>query len=205
MPIPFYIGNSAHNSIGAFYLASHSSPAEVVALNYYSVKNIATELSSRFGFVPEEVELALAEGMPDIFEFSLAAHPAYTPGIVYEIKPRGTEQLAVMKAEAYSTALMAASIPTAPGPIGMVGTSGCVPAPNGWFVFDVVSPGAIIYWYVRAPLVEIRARDKDKGREDTTEYRFQEALISAGANVRVIIAEALLIEALLAAAWILAL
>ena len=91
---------------------------------------------------------ALAISRPDIFHWNLIHPPP--PGWVYEIKPWNSAETAVFEAKFYANALTLVNIPAAPGPVGTPGTMGVLSAPGGWFVFDSLLPGAIVYQYRKA-------------------------------------------------------
>jgi hypothetical protein len=202
MPVPYYIGQLAHQAIAAYYTENHPPPEHYVATNTVPIEAIVDKLVSDFGFTPGQINASAIRMMPDIFEFSIAEVP---PGVVYEIKPWSMAGIAEAEALAYGGILNAAHIPVALGNIGRPGTEGVVPAPNGWFVFESPAAGVIAYQYLRAATVEIAERDRVRGRksEGFTADELRSAIPIAGATTGFIALAAAIIEALGAGGFVL--
>ena len=136
-----------------------------------------------------------------IFELSELHLP---PGIVYEIKPWTSGHIAVAEAAMYCAGLQQAGIPAALGPVGFPGTFGALPAPNGYFIFEAPVPGVICYQYLMAPLVEIDARDRARGRQPRswiTAESLQQRFPIPGATLAFYVVAAGLLAALIEYGW----
>jgi hypothetical protein len=204
MPIPFYIGSEAHLAIAAEYRVVNAGQPFIFT-NTTPIDTIITEIEAQLMFQGElldRVEVGLALSKPDIFHFSLF-HPEMPPGWVYEIKPWTSEALAVTEALFYADALILAGIPSMPGLTTQPGTSGCVPAPGGWYVYEAPAPGAIVYWYRKATKQEAQEWAKVPV-PDTTKQQTLNALKAAGATAAVVGTAGVLaaiLRALLQAGW----
>ena len=142
-PIPFYIGNEAHEGIAAEYRAQH--PGHVIFTNSIPMSTILASL----GINPTKAGLGRDVDLrPDIANVSPARH-------LYEIKPAGSEALAAAEAGMYVGLFATAGYPMSLGPTGEPGTAGVVPAPAGHYVFSCPVPGAITYRYRRGRFVPV--------------------------------------------------
>ncbi|GAA1857169.1 DUF4157 domain-containing protein [Myceligenerans crystallogenes] len=145
-PVPFYIGNSAHVAIAAFYAAAH-----------------ATDLAF-YNFVPiSSIILAAARVATPGASSATASQLALKPDIanvtrrhLYEIKPATAQSVGAAEAVLYATAFAAAGLPMALGPTAEAGTAGTLPAPGGWYVFRSPVPGVITYNYRQPPRRRVR-------------------------------------------------
>jgi hypothetical protein len=138
MPIPFYIGNSAHVAIAAAYALLHSTDSAFY--NFSPVLSIL-QAAAALGITVSPILLTAAQlGLkPDIANIS--KHQ------LYEIKPTTLQATGRAEALIYSAALTAAGLVMALGPTNEPGTSGTLPAPGGWFVYSAPEPGVITYNY----------------------------------------------------------
>ena len=200
-PWSLYMGNSAHQAIANYYRRQHPTPPHHVWTNTTQVSVIMSAMEGLFTFKAENViEEALKKAMPDIFDF-YEAHPSQPPGWLYEIKPWSLTTAAALEADIYVALLSEARAGL--GPEGAPGTSGTIAAPNGWFEFECLVPGVIIYSYQPASRQAVEARDAALGRE-TKPLRLRDAVAAAGAAAAVTGVLAVLLEALEATAgWIL--
>jgi hypothetical protein len=203
-PYNLYMGNAAHFAIAGYYRALHIHPESIVATNTTSVASIVTGIAALW---PVDAPMLATEletkGKPDIFELSPDAHPG-TIGLVYEIKSEAGLAKAVREAWDYAEYFNVANVPCVPGPPGFLGTFGALPGPNGWFRFSSPESGAIIYQYIRAPQVEIDARDAQRGRA-RQQRRYVNALVALGVTAAVapLVAEVLI--ALAEIGWVITL
>ena len=138
MPIPFYIGNSAHVAIAAGYAGLHSSDAA-----FYNFTPIAAILqaAAALGIPVSPIAITAAQlGLkPDIANISKLQ--------LYEIKPVTLQRVGRAEAALYILALNSAGLPILPGPVDEPGTAGTIPAPGGWFIYSAPEPGVITYKY----------------------------------------------------------
>ena len=147
-PIPFYLGTAAHLAIAAAYRSAH--PGERVETNTVSIESILRMLSEPPLNVPSKTKGMRRERLdsaPDITNLT-ARH-------LYEIKPKGSEQLARTEANWYVASFTMAGVPMSLGPTAAAGVTGAVPAPGGVYLFECVSPGVIVYQLRRARVVEV--------------------------------------------------
>jgi len=149
MPIPFYIGNSAHIAIAARYASQHTGDA---AFYNFSPISAIVEAARALGRTVNPAALTAAQlGLkPDIANLT-RVH-------LYEIKPTRLQTLGAAEALLYQAAFVLAGIPMLLGPIGEPGTSGTVPAPGGWFTFSSPEPGVITYGYRQPRRRRVRAQ-----------------------------------------------
>lgn len=149
MPVPFYIGNSAHIAIAAEYAGLHRADAA-----FYNFSPISAILAAAaaLGLTINPLALRAAQlGLkPDIANI--------TRRHLYEIKPAGSQSLAAAEARLYMLAFAAAGLPMALGPTSEPGTSGTVPAPGGWYVFTSPEIGVITYRYRQPRRRRVRVR-----------------------------------------------
>lgn len=147
IPVPFYIGNSAHVAIAAMYVAAH--PGEEVFTNNLSVSHIVAA-ARRLGISVgrSRARSGQLEMEPDICNLP-QRH-------LYEIKPATLESLGRSEALLYQAAFTAAGLPIGLGPTAEPGTSGVIPAPGGWYDFRAPQPGVITYNYRQPPRVRVR-------------------------------------------------
>jgi hypothetical protein len=202
MPGSWYIGLSAHVAIAAEYRAANSV-GHTIFTNTTPVDSILTQLQGLLMFKGSRVAVALGLSKPDIFDFSLE-HPVMPPGWVYEIKPWNSLATAEFEALFYTDALLLAGIPSMPGLTGAPGTTGCLPAPGGWFIFAALLPGAIVYWYRKATNAELQAQGLSPA-DDPVADKTAAALKAAGATAAVagaVAVIAVILEALKDAGWI---
>jgi hypothetical protein len=179
-PYNLYMGNAAHFAIAGYYRALHvHHPESIVATNTTPVASIVAGIAALWPVDAPMLATELeAKGKPDIFELSPDAHPG-TIGLVYEIKSEAGLAEAVREALDYAEYFNIANVPCVPGPPGFLGTFGALPGPNGWFRFLSPESGAIVYQYIRAPQVEIDARDAQRGRA-RQQRRYVNALVALG-------------------------
>jgi hypothetical protein len=196
MPAAYYIGSQAHLAIGLEYEALHSSPAETVFLDM-PVAEIVEVLARGLPVSPEKIEGALARARPDIIEWS-NVHEIETIGDLfgYEIKPEGSADLAAKEWTWYQNAFNEASLQLLEGPSTLPGTAGLVAMPNGWAEYVSPAPGVIVYKYLRASTVAIKARDEERKRADTSVYAYQQGLEARGWGPIVAVVGALILIAL---------
>jgi len=142
MPVPFYIGITAHLGIAAYYLAAHAG--DVVFTNFTSIASILQQIGGVAGQPapttpvygpPSPTQLA---GKPDIA--NLTRHH------LYEIKPRGSEALAASEAEWYITAFAMNGMAMVLGPSAEPGVNGFFYDAGWYFIFESPMPGVIIYY-----------------------------------------------------------
>jgi hypothetical protein len=194
-PYNLYMGRAAHFAIAGYYRALHIHPQSIVATNETPVASIVVGIADLWPVDAPMLATELeAKGKPDIFEFSPDAHPG--AGLVYEIKSQAGLAEAVSEAEEYAHVFAMANVPCVPGPPGFLGTFGALPGPNGWFRFLSPEPGAIVYEYIRAPQVQIDARDAQRGRA-RQRRRYVRALEALGVTAAVapLVAEVLIVLA----------
>lgn len=135
-PIPFYIGNEAHLAIALQYVAAHAG--DQVFTNSFPIQSILAQMP---GANPAGAAAADLLARPDIANV--------TRRQLYEIKPVAAAALAATQLAAYIATFAAAGMPMAPGTAGEPGTSGVVPAPGGYYMFQCTTPGIILYQYRR--------------------------------------------------------
>lgn len=140
MPVPFYMGITAHLGIAAYYVAAHAS--HVVFTNSIPVSSILTQLPWLV-VVPNTGALSARElaAKPDILNLT-AQH-------LYEIKPEGSESLALSEAKWYVGIFAKARILISLGPSGEPGTSGFFYDAGHYFAFWSPMPGVIVYQFGR--------------------------------------------------------
>jgi hypothetical protein len=142
-PIPFYIGNTAHISIAATYVAEH--PGQLVFTNFTPISTILGRLGANSsGLSASDLDMK-----PDIINIDPAKRH------LYEIKPQGAESLATTEANLYIAVFARAGVPIVPGPTTEPGTSGVIPAPGGYYLFESPLPGVIAYQYRRGTFVPV--------------------------------------------------
>lgn len=147
-PIPFYIGNTAHLAITAFYAAAHATD-----LAFYNVVPISSIIAAAARFGPTTAGSATAAQLrlrPDIANL--------TKRHLYEIKPAALQSVGLAEAGVYVAAFVAAGVPFALGATGEPGTVGTVPAPGGWYDFRAPVSGVITYNYRQPPRRRVRVR-----------------------------------------------
>jgi hypothetical protein len=142
MPIPFYIGNSAHVAIAAAYAGLHRTDAAFY--NFTPIESIL-QAAAALGrsvnpLLITAAQLGLKPDIANIFRLHL-----------YEIKPVRLQGLGRTEALIYSAAFTAAGLPMLLGPTSEPGTAGTIPAPGGWFVYSAPEPGVITYAYRQPP------------------------------------------------------
>jgi hypothetical protein len=177
MPEPFYIGSTIHAEIGLFYEAVHRPHARFLATNVTSISAIVNELIAELGFDLDAFGDSLGLLKPDIFESSSFHFPSR---IVYEIKPLGAAAAAYAKLQLYLAALAAANVTGGAGPVDLPGTHGIVPAPDGWAWFYTPAPGVISYQYWKAPVEEVRERNRSRNQAERGSSVAQRALVALG-------------------------
>ncbi|MGW1801549.1 hypothetical protein ACWCQN_37940 [Streptomyces sp. NPDC001984] len=204
MPEAYYIGLSVHLMIGANYKAMHGRHG-FVATNTETIMSIVNTLAQSYpDFTIDKILNATAAILkPDILEVSLQHFP---PAHAYEIKPQGSEGLALVQLARYMAALVYVGVPVAAGPMGLPGTYGLVPAPDGWARFSTPEEGVITYRYFKAPIEEVRARNEKERRKERLTAKWQRDLENAGwsrmsALLAVLIVEALLMEEGIVPIW----
>jgi hypothetical protein len=194
MPVPYYIGSAAHIAIAEFYKSAHI--ADIVEVNVSTVMSIVRMLEALYDFKAGRVKRALGRSKPDIFDFSLIHPPC-----VYEIKSWKLAAVAEFEALFYSTILIHKDTPAIPGPMGAPGTFGVLAAPHGWFQFEAIAPGAIVYWYRRAPKEKIMER----GQVPVEEVNVKALREAAGVSLSIVTVLAALLTFLEGGGWLLAL
>ena len=147
-PIPFYIGNSAHAAIAAFYEASHA--ADLTFYNSVPISSIIAAAARVATLGASTATAAQRLLRPDIANVT-RAH-------LYEIKPQRLLSQGITEAALYVAAFAAAGLPIALGPTAEPGTSGTIAAPGGWFVFRAPTPGVITYNYRQPRRRRVRVR-----------------------------------------------
>ena len=146
IPIGFYIGNAAHIGIAAYYTMSHIG--EVVFTNFFSVGSILRQISSSSLGTrvapPTGPSPADLDGEPDIANMTLRH--------LYEIKPEGSEALALTEALEYQAAFAMSGIPMELGPTMDPGVNGVFYDIGWYFIFESPEPGVITYRRQSRPL-----------------------------------------------------
>lgn len=217
-PQGLYIGQVVHTAIAKIYKEVNAPLGGIIRTNTTAVDAIVNAvlgtLTGKLMFEYEGIAAALALSRPDIFDYNVG-HPlielgdgtAVAPAWVYEIKPWNSLETAVAEANFYADALLLAGIPTTTGPPSMPGTSGCLPAPGGWYAYAALIPGAIVYYYQAATAQEIEARGLEPASYQPPQAVLQQvlaALTAAGATGQATSQAgpiAALLGALLAAGW----
>ncbi len=153
MPVPFYIGNSAHVAIAAEYASLHRGDA---AFYNFSPISAILDAARALGIKVNLLGLRAAQlGLkPDIANL--------TRRHLYEIKPANLESLGAIEARIYMAAFIAAGLPFALGPMGEPGTAGTLSAPGGWFTFTAPQPGVITYRYRQPRRRRLRLRAPER-------------------------------------------
>ncbi|HVV53531.1 MAG TPA: DUF4157 domain-containing protein [Polyangia bacterium] len=139
-PIPLYIGQSAHDGIADFYVSRHLG--DQVETNRIAVSTILGLL--RTAGKPNDPTALPAKDLglePDITNL--------TKLHLYEIKPQAAEGVGATEARMYLGIFVAAGVPMTLGPVTEPGTAGIIPAPGGYYTFEAVQPGVIVYQYRR--------------------------------------------------------
>jgi len=130
----YYIGNSAHKEIGAYYAEAHGG--EDVFLNQISIGKIL-----RTGLFPNVNADALSKTQlglePDILNA--------TRREIYEIKSTNYYGVGVIQRDLYISLFHKAGVMIKPGPTADPGVNGILTAPGGYFVFVSPTSGIIIY------------------------------------------------------------
>jgi hypothetical protein len=138
LPIPFYIGNSAHVGIAAAYALLHRGDAAFY--NFTPVSTIVEAARALGTNVNPLAATAAQLGLkPDIANLSRLQ--------LYEIKPASLQSVGRTEATVYAAALLAVGIPIRLGPVDEAWTSGTIPAPGGWYVYSAPEAGVITYRY----------------------------------------------------------
>jgi hypothetical protein len=152
-PIPFYIGRSAHLAIAAEYRAAHLG--QTVFTNVSEMGTILAALRLDPSVLGPDVA-----AKPDIANVS--------PGKqhLYEIKPSGSEDIGGAEAAWYASLFARAGYPMTLGMPGEPGTTGIVPAPDGYFMFYCLTPGVISYKYRRGQFDPVKARQPEEENSD---------------------------------------
>jgi len=152
-PIPFYIGNEAHISIGATYVAAH--PGNIVYTNFFPMSTIVPYFH-------------LLEGTPNMVSNLTPVEQGLKPDIadwqrrhLYEIKPANSEALAATEARMYRNLFARAGLAIWLGPTGEPGTAGALPAPDGVFLFSSPQAGVITYRYRKAQVVPVPVEEPE--------------------------------------------
>ncbi len=155
MPIPFYIGNSAHVAIAAEYAALHLTDA---AFYNFSPISAILDAARQLGIAVNPLTLRASQlGLkPDI------ANLTPTRRHLYEIKPSNLESLGAIEARIYMAAFAAAGLPLALGPVNEPGTAGTLPAPGGWYTFTAPQPGVITYRYRQPKRRRLRVKAPER-------------------------------------------
>jgi Domain of unknown function (DUF4157) len=133
-PIPFYIGNEAHVAIALQYVALHAG--QQVFTNSIPFSTIFGQIpgANRRGLTPEQLAMR-----PDIANLTMRQ--------LYEIKPIAAAGQAEAQLNIYLGLFRAAGVPMAAGSQSEPGTSGVLPAPGGYYMYECPSPGIILYQY----------------------------------------------------------
>jgi hypothetical protein len=139
-PIPFYIGNQAHDRIAARYMSVHRG--QTVVDNTVPFSTILRRMAGARVAAVGPQELAMR---PDITNLTLKH--------VYEIKPAAQVAEAQAKLSLYLGIFQTAGVPMSPGSQTEPGTSGVVEAPGGHYIYKCPLPGIILYQYCRGPYV----------------------------------------------------
>ncbi len=135
-PVPYYIGNAAHEAIGAYYTIMHFvTYGHLTVTNSRTVNMIARVLGG--------AGLGNTSVRPDIANLST--------GAVYEIKPWTNVQGALAQLRRYVRGLGSTTsrsgAPFQAGPQDDPFVVGVLPAPGGRFVFWSPQAGVIVYRY----------------------------------------------------------
>src|SRR5262249_18067828 len=169
-PIPFYIGNTAHEEIAEVYRASHLG--DRVMLNRFAISTILARLaSSGTANNPSAVrprELQLEPDITNLTRFHL-----------YEIKPQSQESIAASEASFYLGLFVGAGVPMTLGPVTEPGTSGIVPAPGGYYAFESPQPGVIVYQYRRGTYVPVPVPVESPSNEREPQSDFMRRMAAA--------------------------
>jgi hypothetical protein len=136
-PVPYYIGDQAHRQIADFY--RNANFGDQIFTNTTPITTILDRLKK--GDSKPELSAEQLLMRPDILN-STKEH-------LYEIKPEGSQALALTEATLYVTALNQAGVSVTYGPSGVPGTEGAIEAPGGYFLFWSPVPGVILYRYRR--------------------------------------------------------
>jgi hypothetical protein len=155
-PIPFYIGNQAHDAIADYYEEMHRE--DQVFSNHLPLATVLKERQK--------------SGVPGLDAAALGGAGALRPDILnatrhhlYEIKPAQGQAVAATEATVYVTALARAGLVVTLGPSTEPGTSGVVPAPAGFFHFWSPAAGVIVYQYQKpqpVPVVQPVAQPREQ-------------------------------------------
>ncbi len=163
-PIPFYLGNQIHDVIGEEYKSKH--PGDEVMLNYFPITSILNRFL-RHGVLshPENLTEVEKNGKPDIVNLN-RRH-------LYEIKPKNRISEGVAEASLYALAFAKAGVVVTLGSTSEPGTSGVLPAPGGYIVFNSPVPGVIVYQYRRGSLEEVPVQASEKEKEGKLEFSME--------------------------------
>lgn len=147
-PVSCYVGTQVHDTIGNFYRLFH--PLDNVRVNTSPIAQILrfADLPRPRG-TPEEVLAA----RPDIVNL--------TRRHIYEIKPLGQSDAALIQMIRYQKYLRRVGLHMAPGPVGEPGTAGVLPAPKGHVFFYGAVPGVILYYCVEGRYEEVEETATD--------------------------------------------
>ncbi len=182
VPIPFYIGNSAHIAIAAYYAGLHATDA---AFYNFSPISAILDAAVRLGIAvnPAAVTASRLGLRPDITNL--------TRRHLYEIKPASAQSVAAAEARIYVAAFALAGLPIALGPITEPGTSGTVPGPGGWYVFTSPEPGVVTYHYRQPRRRRVRAPERSRAtsRSFMEEMEVITGLTGAALVIYIIISE----------------
>lgn len=85
---------------------------------------------------------------------------------LFEIKPKGSENLGLFQAQSYQAIFQKAGVPISLGSIAEPGTMGLVEAPAGWYVFWCEIPGVIVYQRIPQPKPELAEKPVPAKREE---------------------------------------
>jgi hypothetical protein len=155
-PINYYVGNSAHRKIGAYYRFAHLGTT--VYTNTIPIKSILKDQQTS----PNGLKKAELDQRPDILD--------WPQKYIYEIKPRGRIAEGIKQLNKYINIFKKAKVTLQPGPVEEQGTYGLEPFPGGLFVFGAPQKGVILFRSYR------RNRDTDVDPAKVTRDNILEAM-----------------------------
>lgn len=178
-PIPYYIGNQAHVGISLAYAAVH--PGDVAFHNFSPLSTILDTWINTMGKTgtPGKLKAAKLGLKPDITNLS-RTH-------LYEIKPKGSEAVAMSEAKMYQALFASAGVPISLGPTTEPGTSGGIPAPAGIYLFSSPDEGVITYQYRQARVVPVPvpAGEKSTSKVQLPRFRLEPIHVQVAATITV--------------------
>jgi hypothetical protein len=158
-PIPFYVGNEAHVAIALQYVVAHAG--QQVFTNSVPFSSILGQIrgANRRALSTDQLSLR-----PDIANLTMRQ--------LYEIKPVAGAAQAETQLNLYLGLFRTAGVPMSPGSTSEPGTSGVVPAPGGYYMYECPAPGIILYQYRRGQYVPVPVpeRQREQAPEDRRDF-----------------------------------